>query len=413
MKKWIALVAVLAAGAWYFLAPKEQPTEYTYRTVEVTRGDIVSSVTATGILDAVTIVDVGTQVSGTIKEIYADYNQQVKKGEVIALIDPDVLSARVRESQASLASGQASVAKAKAAANESYRTYQRYKQLWDRDLIARADLDAAEATYLSNRASVDQAQASVQQLQAALEQARTNLGYTKIVSPEDGVIIAREVNVGQTVAASLSTPTLFSIAKDLSDMQIAASVDEADISRVKVGQEVRFTVDAYDNRSFTGTVRQVRLATTTTDNVVTYPVIIAVANPDLALMLGMTANVSIITNHETDVLKVPLAALRFTPPEAGGQTAASAGGSSPFAPPVRPRQQKTAQETGNGNLAGTTATVWTVENGQLGEKVTFRSSLSDGTSVAAKGAPQLKEGTLLAVSYSEKPKESLWKRILP
>lgn len=413
MKRWIALSAAIVAGVWYFMMPKEQAAEYTYRTVEVTRGDMVASVTATGVLDAVTIVDVGTQVSGTIKEIYADYNQQVKKGELIALIDPDVLSARVRESQANLASGQASVARAKAAANESYRTYQRYKELWNRNLIARADLDTAEATYLSDKAGVDQAQASVQQLQASLEQARTNLGYTKIVSPEDGVIIARKVNVGQTVAASLSTPTLFSIAKDLSDMQITASVDEADISKVKVGQEVRFTVDAYDNRFFMGTVRQIRLATTITDNVVTYPVIIAVANPDLALMLGMTANVSIVTNRGADVLKVPMAALRFTPPETGAPADTPTGTSSPFGPPARPRQQKTVRETGSPSPSGMQLTVWTVEDGQLGQKITFHSSLSDGTNVAAKDVQGLKEGTLLAVSYTEKPKESLWKRLLP
>ena len=206
MKRWIVLSTAIVAGVWYFMMPKEQAAEYTYRTVEVTRGDMVASVTATGVLDAVTIVDVGTQVSGTIKEIYADYNQQVKKGELIALIDPDVLSARVRESQANLASGQASVARAKAAANESYRTYQRRSLEQEPHRQSRSGYSGGHIPLGQGRCRPGPGQRPT--APGLLEQARTNLGYTKIVSPEDGVIIARKVNVGQTVAAKLSTPTL-------------------------------------------------------------------------------------------------------------------------------------------------------------------------------------------------------------
>ncbi|NLB83423.1 MAG: efflux RND transporter periplasmic adaptor subunit, partial [Synergistaceae bacterium] len=290
------------------------------------------------------------------------------------------------------------------------------QELWNRKLIAKSELDAAETTHLTTRAGLQETQARVQQVQAALRQAETNLGYTRIISPEDGVIISREVNVGQTVAASLSTPTLFTIAKDLSDMQIETSVDEADISRVKEGQAVEFTVDAYSGTTFEGKVKQVRISPSTSDNVVTYPVIISVANPDLKLKPGMTANVSIITDRKTGVLKVPLAALRFSPPPIEEGKSPATGTSSPFTPSM-PRRPRSGSGGGGGNgnagKSGTASAVWTVKDGELGEKVQFRGGISDGSFVEVVSSPALKAEDLLAVSYSEKPKESLWKKIIP
>lgn len=418
MKKFIVLALLLSAGAFaWFSFSGTGEKEYVYRSVPVESGSITSAVTATGKLGAETVVEVGTQVSGTVKEIYADFNEQVKKGQLIALIDPAVLNARLEEAKANLAVANASVARARANLTDSDRSLKRSQELWDRKLIAKIELESAETTHLTNRAGLQEAQARVQQVQAALRQAETNLGYTKIISPEDGVIISREVNVGQTVAASLSTPTLFSIAKNLSDMQIETSVDEADISKVKEGQTVEFTVDAYSGTTFKGRVKQVRISPSTADNVVTYPVIISVANPDLKLKPGMTANVSIITDRKTDVLRVPQAALRFSPPSTDeGKSPAAGASSSPFTPsmPRRPRPGNSGEgSNGNAGKTGPVSTVWTVKDGGLGEKVQFRSGISDGSFVEVLSSPELKAGDLLAVSYSEKPKESLWKKIIP
>ncbi len=414
MKKIIVLLLLLAGGAGYFFLSDGGATEYTFRTAALESGNIVAKVTATGKLSAVTVVEVGTQVSGTVKEIYADFNDHVKKGQLIALIDPDVLSAKLEESKANLTVARASVARAKANLADSQRNLKRNKELWSRNLIAKSELEAAETTHALNRASLQEAEARVLQVQAALRQSESNLGYTRILSPEDGVIISRLVNVGQTVAASLSTPTLFSIAKDLTDMQIETSVDEADIARVKEGQEVEFTVDAYRGTVFPGTVRQVRIAPGTTDNVVTYPVIISVANPELKLKPGMTANVSIITERRTGVLRVPMAALRFTPPPTDEPAPAATATSSPFAPsmPRRPRGGGTGNGQGGGaGTNGAFSSVWTVTDGKLDGQVQFRAGIGDGSFIEVAGSKELKEGDLLAIAYSEKPKVSLWKRI--
>jgi HlyD family secretion protein len=417
MKKIVVLLLLLAGGAAWIHFSDGGATEYVFRTATLESGNIVSKVTATGKLSAVTVVDVGTQVSGTIKEIYADFNDHVKKGQLIALIDPDVLSAKLEESKANLAVARAAVSRAKANLADSQRNLARNKELWSRNLIAKSELDAAATTHAVNRASLQEAEARVLQVQAALRQAESNLGYTRILSPEDGVIISRLVNVGQTVAASLSTPTLFSIAKDLTDMQIETSVDEADIARVKEGQEVEFTVDAHRGTVFPGTVKQVRIAPGTTDNVVTYPVIISVANPELKLKPGMTANVSVITERRTGVLRVPMAALRFSPPPTDAPAAAATATSSPFAPsmPRRPGGGGGAGagggQGGNAGTNGTLSSVWTVQDGTLGEQVRFRAGIGDGSFIEVAGSKELKEGDILAIAYSEKPKLSLWQRI--
>ena len=320
-----------------------------YVTEKVTRGDITTSVTATGTVNAVTIVNVGTQVSGRIIKLLADFNSPVKKSDVIALIDPALFQAQGDQAKANLASARANLDKAAATETDAKRTWDRYKSLFERDLVAKSQMDVAETSYLTAAASTIAAKAQVDQAAAALRLAETNLFYTRIVSPVDGVVISRNVDVGQTVAASFQTPTLFVIAADLTKMQIDASVDEADVSTVKVGQAVEFTVDAYPDETFKGQVSQVRNAAVTVQNVVTYDVVIQVGNRDLKLKPGMTAEVSIITSVVRDVLRIPNAALRFRPAEKGRP----AGG-------------------------GPGAAVWTLKN-NTPERVPLKIGSSDGT----------------------------------
>jgi HlyD family secretion protein len=297
-----------------------------FRTEPVTRGDIRQTITATGTVNAVTTVLVGTQVSGTIKSLFADFNSRVKKGQLIAQIDPAVFEAQVQQAQANLLSAQANVDKANAMLVDAKRTFERNKALFEKNLIPRSDLDTAETNYETARAQVGSAKAQVEQAKASLALDQTNLKYTRIISPVNGVVISRNVDVGQTVAASFQTPTLFTIAEDLTKMQIDTNVAESDIGVVKVGQEVEFTVDAYPDTTFKGKVGQIRKAPITVQNVVTYNVVVRVDNRDLKLMPGMTANVSIIITTRQDVLRITNAALRFRisekPTGAGGAVAA-------------------------------------------------------------------------------------------
>jgi HlyD family secretion protein len=303
MKKRIILILVLSvivlgAGGFFYFSNGSSP-DVMYRIDKVSRGDLQVVVTATGTLSAVTTVQVGTQVSGTIAKLYADFNSIVKKGQVVALIDPTFLEASVKDAAANLQ-------RAKAQANESKRAFNRSKTLLEKGLASQADYDAAITAYESNSAAQKQAQAQ-------LDRAEINLRYATIKAPIDGVVISRAVDVGQTVAASLSAPTIFTIANDLTKMQVQANVDEADIGKVQVGQQVKFTVDAYAEQPFQGTVSQIRLAPVTVQNVVNYTVIIDVPNPELKLMPGMTATVTILVARKENVLKVPTVALRFQP----------------------------------------------------------------------------------------------------
>lgn len=279
-----------------------------YRTVAVERGDIAVEVTASGTVNPRTLVQVGTQVSGTVASIFADFNSHVTKGQLIARIDTTFLYAAVSDARASMRKSQASEALAR-------QNVERTQTLLDKGLAPQVDLDQALA-------DLESAKASLSSSQAQLDRAKINLAYASIRSPIAGVVINRAVDVGQTVAASLNTPTLFTIADDLSSMQVQASIDEADIGQVKIGQSTRFTVDAYPDRSFKGSVTQIRLMPTTVQNVVSYTVVIDVGNPDLVLMPGMTANITIEISQATKVLKVPLAALKFAPP---GYTAGKKG----------------------------------------------------------------------------------------
>jgi len=310
----LAVIAGLGFGAYYYFFHEEK-TVYGLTTSPVTKGEIVSTVTATGELNAISVIQVGTQVSGTVQEIYVDFNSQVKAGQLIALIDPSVLKLTLSESEANLAVYQAGVKSAQASLTDSERKYSRNKELFSKKLIAKSEVDTSEADVLMKRAALSEAKSRVVQGKAAVERARTNLNYTKITSPVNGVVIDRQVDAGQTVAASYQTPTLFKIAEDLTRMQIETKVDEADIGTVAEGQNVTFRVDAFPDETFKGKVVQVRIAPSTSDSVVTYTVIIHVDNPDFKLKPGMTANVSIETARAENVLRLPVAALRFTPHE--------------------------------------------------------------------------------------------------
>lgn len=310
----LSTIVVLFAGS-YFLLKKPEP-EVSFTTVPVTRGDIMQTVSATGTIQAVNTVDVGTQVSGTINRIFVDYNSPVEEGQVIATIDPTLFLAEVNRAKADLAAAKAGVAESQADLNEANRDHKRKKTLFEKDFIAESELDTALTTVETSRARLQSAKASVQQAQASLDKAQANLNYTTITAPLDGVVVGRDVSEGQTVAASYSTPTLFTIAEDLTKMQVEADVDEADIGYVKDGMKVTFSVDTYPEDTFQGYVHQVRLQPQTVENVVTYTVIIRVENPEMKLKPGMTANVDIEVASAKDVLKVPAAAFRFSPPAA-------------------------------------------------------------------------------------------------
>lgn len=299
--KCVALAAMMLLGAAVMTGCSKK-TGFTYSEAEAAKQDIVNSVTATGTIEPVTSVDVGTQVSGVISKLYVDYNSVVKAGEVIAELDRTNLMSELSSAQASLKSAQSNL--------EYQKTnYERYKALYDKGLISANDFEQARLSYV-------QAQQQTQQQKENVKKAQTNLGYATITSPIDGVVLSKEVEEGQTVASSFNTPTLFKIARDLTDMRVIADVDEADIGDVKEGQRVTFTVDAFPDDTFEGQVTQVRQEATTESNVVTYEVVISAPNDDLKLKPGLTANVVIFTMEAKNVLAVPSKALRFTPREA-------------------------------------------------------------------------------------------------
>lgn len=312
----IAALALIVVGiaAWAYF--KRTP-EISYKTARIERGTIVSTVAATGNLSAVTTVQVGTQVSGTIQKLYVDYNSRVKKGQAIAEIDPSLFKAAVEQAQGNYLNAEANLQRAKVSLDDAERTMKRNKKLLADGIISQGDYDAAETAWQAAKAALKAAEGTLAQTRGSLMQSRTNLNYSVIRSPVDGVVISRAVDVGQTVAASFQTPTLFTIAKDLTKMQIEVSVDEADISRVKLDQQASFTVDAYPEQSFNGRVVQIRSAPIISQNVVTYVVVVNVDNSDLKLKPGMTANVSVEVARRDDVLKLPPSALRFKPKSRG------------------------------------------------------------------------------------------------
>jgi HlyD family secretion protein len=369
----IIALAMVVLGITLFFIFRGGSNEVAYRTEPVTLGDVQKTITATGTVNPVTTVQVGTQVSGTIKELYADFNSRVKKGQIIALIDPTFYETQ-------LAQAQANTDHADAAMRDAERILNQNKALYARNLVAKNDYDAAVTGY-------DSAKAQLAQAKAALQTAATNLSYTKIFSPVDGIVISRNVDVGQTVAASFQTPTLFTIAQDLTKMQIDTNVAESDIGVVKVGQDVEFTVDAYPDSTFKGRVWQKRQAPITVQNVVTYDVVIQVNNSDFRLMPGMTANVSIIIETQHDVLRITNAALRFrmTDRPAGSGAGSGAGAGS---------------KPGAGEKKG--PSIWVLEQGTP-RRVAITPGISDGAYTQIE-AGDLKEGQLVIVESLKKGK---------
>ena len=297
MKKSLLGLAIIA-----ILASCSSEEKVSYSTAKVSKQNISTSITATGTIEPVTQVEVGTQVSGIIDKIYVDYNSEVKKGQVIAELDKTNLVSELTSAQSNLSNAQSSL-------NYQKANYNRYKALYDKGLISANDYENAKLSY-------DQAVQQVKVEQQSVAKAKTNLGYATITAPIDGVVLSKEVEEGQTVASAMTTPTLFIIAQDLTNMRVIADIDEADIGGVLEGQRVSFTVDAYPDDTFSGTVTQVRQEATTESNVVTYEVVISAPNEDLKLKPGLTANVTIYTMEKSDVLTVPVKALRFTPNEA-------------------------------------------------------------------------------------------------
>jgi HlyD family secretion protein len=347
-----------------------------FETVKVDRGRIVSRVTASGTLSALVTVQVGSQVSGRIQTLSADFNSQVRRGQILATIDPQLFQAAVEQARANLAAAEGNLARAKAQSVDAGRQYERAKALLEEDrLIAQAEVDTAESGARAAEAQVQAMQGAVEQARASLNQAAINLGYARIVSPIDGIVISRDVDVGQTVAASLQAPTLFTIAQDLRHMQVDTNVAEADVGKLRPGMEVTFTVDAYPGDPFRGTVRQIRNAPQTLQNVVTYDAVIDVGNPDLKLRPGMTANVNFVYAEKPDALRIPNAALRFRPP-------------SELVSPVAARP------------APDRRTVWALRDGRPAP-VSIRTGLSDGSVTEALDS-DLKPGDLLITEMASR-----------
>ena len=350
MKKLLIIVPViiLAVLAFLFFRSKNAKSETKYTTADVQRGDIAITVTATGNLQAVTTVQVGSQVSGIISALHADFNDIVKKGQLLAQLDPAPMKAQVLQAEAQL---DQAVASAKLAQQDSARSI----ALFNGNLISESDKETSVTNFELARAAVKSAQANLDRL-------KTNLDYATITSPIDGVVISRNVDVGQTVAASLSAPTIFTIAQDLTKMQILASIDESDIGKIKQGQDVSFTVDAYPDKTFEGSVQQIRLNPEIVQNVVSYDVMIAVSNPEMLLKPGMTANVTVLIDQRQDVLKVPAAALRFRPSGARKSGVSARSGSAQLAGGSQSAQaggtagQLSANANAQGNSPNSTAT---------------------------------------------------------
>ena len=367
----IVAVAAIAALAVWLLSGGKKEEKITFDTAAVAPANIMNSITATGTIEPVTSVTVGTQVSGIVSKLFVDYNSVVKKGQVIAELDKTNLMSQLNTAKTQLATAQSQL-------NYQTANYNRYKTLFEKGLVAADDFDNAKLSYTQAKEQVASAKEEVQR-------AQTNLGYATITSPIDGVVLSKSVEEGQTVAASFSTPELFTIAQDLTNMQVVADVDEADIGDVKEGERVTFTVDAYPDDTFEGEVKQVRQEATTTNNVVTYEVVISAPNADLKLKPGLTANVTIYTAERKGVLSVPSKALRFTP------------------------QKETVGKMKIVDVANAKNKVWTIEgNSIVAHKVNI--GMTDGTNTQIVGG--IAEGTKVVTGLNvmggeeEKPMEA-------
>ena len=400
----LAVIAGAAAAGWFGWQSRSGSSEVGYRVAKVERGPMAAVVIASGTLNAVTTVQVGSQISGQIREIHADFNTPVKKGQIIARIDPSTYELRVNQTRADLdaaesavavarsglAAQQAELGRVKIALVDAGRDYERKKSLVEKKFISPAELDkartvldttreelkAVQAQIQVSEAQVRTALAAVKQRESLLRQAQVDLERTIIRAPVDGTVILRNVDAGQTVAASLQAPVLFTIAQDLRDMQVEAAIDEADVGRLRVGMAASFAVDAFPRRSFTGDIRQIRKSPQNVQNVVSYTVVISARNPDLALLPGMTANVRIVVDERTAALKVPNAALRWRPPDADAPA---------DAPKGRGRERR--------------STVYVLRDGRP-QPVELRLGLNDGASTEVL-AGELTEGNEVIVGAAK------------
>ncbi len=399
MRRAVLIIGVLVVGlaiAGYVFFNGERKAPVRYRSAMVERGPIVSLVTATGSINPVVSVQVGTQVSGMIKSLHADFNSVVKAGDVVAVIDPEPFKARREQAASNLEMSKANVARAKTDLAQRKRELDRVKSLVAQQYVSQNDVDVAATNFQAAEAQVNVAVAQVKQAEAALNAAELDLKYTVIRSPVNGIVVARNVEVGQTIAASFATPNLFLIALDLTKMQVDTNVSESDIGGITEGKEAAFTVDAYPGYQFAGTIRQVRLAPINVLNVVTYNVVVSVDNQDLRLKPGMTANVSIVVAQREAVLKVPNAALRFTPQTAGQAERFTPGGK-------LAKMKGTEQTAGAGRGATTLSrTVW--QEGPSGEleSVPVQTGISDGVATEIVSG-ELSEGASVIVGI-ERPK---------
>ena len=401
--RWVGLmvlVVLIGAGAWYEFGLKKSDAPQ-YRTATVEKGRLIASVSATGTLVPVVSVQVGSQVSGQLKEVLVDFNSQVSKNQLIARIDPESFEYRVRQAQADLDAAraqvttqQANIAAQRAAVSQvevtladARRDLDRKQQLLDKKFLSPAEVDKARATVNAlveqqksavaqvdvARATAGNAAAMVKQREAVLSQARVDLERTAIRSPVTGIVIKRSVDKGQTVAASLQSPELFIIAENLADMRVDTAIDESEIGKIKIGQRATFTVDAFSGKTFEGTVRQVRKAAQVVSNVVTYLVEVSAPNPELQLLPGMTANVRIVTDTFEDVLKVPNAAIRFRPPQSADDK------------PAKPRRGDGDKSgRGNGRPDPSSSTIYVLKNAEL-QAVPVKTGASDGKMVQVTG----------------------------
>ena len=378
------VVGIVAVATWlYYSSSSAQRTAPRPITSEVTRGDVVLRVDATGTVEAVTTVQVGTQVSGTIASLHADFNSTVRKGQVVARLEPSLFQTQVDQAQATVGRLQAEVERARVDVEDTSRKLHRAQELFTRALISENDRETAAAAAAQAQAALRSVEAQLVQATAGLRQAQVNLAHTIITAPIDGVVISRNVDVGQTVAASMQAPTLFVIARDLTRMQVRASVNEADIGGIASGQPATFRVDAYPQATFAGRVSQVRLQPTVEQNVVSYTTVIDVPNPDLRLKPGMTANVTIELARCDGVLRVPASALRFRPT---AEVLATFRQTERADAPVA----TVGRDTDRPNPL---AHVWVIRHSAL-ERVTVTPGLSDGTTVAVASGP-LEEGDVV------------------
>lgn len=387
-RKWLWRIGILLVlvglgfGAWKWRQASQNANQPTYETEPVQKGELKATVTATGTLDGRDSVEVGAEVTGSISKIFVDFNDRVKEGEVLCEINPETLIANKNSSSARLTAARASYSSAKASAKEAKTTLLRTRELAKKGLVSTAELESAEAARARADAQVRSTSADILVAKASLDSSETALKKATIRSPIDGVVLSRSVELGQTVTASLQTPVLFLIARDLTKMELSVQIDEADIGRVKEGQEATFTVDAYPKREFKAKLRSLRNVPTTTDNVVTYEAVLDVTNDDLSLRPGMTATATITTEHVKDAVLVPNAALRFTPPMS--KKASSRGGNPLMFGPRGPRGGRRSRGASSASPDAAPApdesdgVVWILA-GTRPKRVKVKTGVSDGT----------------------------------